>query len=273
MKIKTRDLSTFIGIVSSILLIVVAIILGDQKTNTFNYQSISTFIDVRSFLIVFLGTFTVTASCFSFKEIFPVQKLIVKTIFYQKEEKRDTAHICLEVAYIARTKCENYLALEKYYSLWKHNTYFRRGILLLMDNIEKADVLRIVTNDLKLMKDRHMYGISIFRKSAEVAPAMGLIGTLIGLVQMLGKLDDPTTIGPAMAVALLTTLYGAMLSYIIFTPLASKLERTTKNEIETAQLYIATIDSITKKENPRKLQDHLNSMLPPKERVKFFKDK
>ncbi|MCH2038351.1 MAG: MotA/TolQ/ExbB proton channel family protein, partial [Rickettsiales bacterium] len=265
--------STFIGISASFLLIMTAIMVGDSvDISSIRIQSLGTFIDLRSILIVVIGTFMVTAACFSFREIFPVQKLILKTIFYQKEPKGDTANICLEIAYIYRTKCENILDLEKHQKLWRHNDYFRRAINLLIDNVERDEVLKIIKNDVLLMKERHLHGISIFRKSAEIAPAMGLIGTLIGLVQMLGKLDDPSSIGPAMAVALLTTFYGAILSYLVFTPLASKLERTTKYEIETAQLYIATVDSMTTKENPRKLQDHLNSMLPPKDRVVFFKD-
>lgn len=110
----------------------------------------------------------------------------------------------------------------------------------------------------------------MFRKSADIAPAMGLIGTLIGLVQMLGNLDDPTKIGPAMAVALLTTLYGAILSTMVFTPLASKLERNTNEELLISQLYLEGILSIARQENPRQLETVMNTLLPPSKRVRYF---
>ena len=99
---------------------------------------------------------------------------------------------------------------------------------------------------------------------------MGLIGTLIGLVQMLGNLTDPATIGPAMAVALLTTLYGAALAYIIFIPLASKLERNSDVEQIVMKIYESAVLSIGRKENPRRLQMLLNAILPPAERVHYF---
>jgi chemotaxis protein MotA len=101
---------------------------------------------------------------------------------------------------------------------------------------------------------------------------MGLIGTLIGLVQMLGSLEDTSTIGPAMAVALLTTFYGAILSYMIFTPLASKLERNTKQEMIVARIYVQSILSMLKKENPRKLEMMINGILPPNKRIRYFKN-
>ena len=108
------------------------------------------------------------------------------------------------------------------------------------------------------------------RKAAEVAPAMGLIGTLVGLVQMLGRLDDPTSIGPAMAVALLTTLYGAILANMLFAPLATKLERNATEEALVNQIYLTGLNSILRQENPRRLELQLNTLLPPAQRLRVF---
>ena len=99
---------------------------------------------------------------------------------------------------------------------------------------------------------------------------MGLVGTLIGLVQMLGNLDDPASIGPSMAVALLTTFYGAILANMVFAPLASKLERNSHEESTIYQLYMLAIGSIGRQENPRRLEMQLNSILPPSQRIRFY---
>ena len=99
---------------------------------------------------------------------------------------------------------------------------------------------------------------------------MGLIGTLIGLVQMLGQLDDPSTIGPSMAVALLTTFYGAVLSNMLFSPLAAKLERNSDEEVLLNTIYLTGVTSIGRKENPRRLEMLVNTLLPPAQRVQFF---
>ena len=99
---------------------------------------------------------------------------------------------------------------------------------------------------------------------------MGLIGTLVGLVQMLGRLDDPSTIGPAMAVALLTTFYGAILANVVLAPLASKLDRNSREEILVKNIYLMAATSISRQENPRRLEMLLNSVLPPSKRVQFF---
>lgn len=273
-KKKGIDLSTVIGISVSFFLVMLAIVLGSKSAGgEIDLNTVAKFFDLRSVLIVVAGTFMVTCSCFSFKEIIPVQKLILKTVFYRKENLKDSATACLEMAYIARTKCSSFLELEKYRNNWNHNQHFERGMTLLIDNVDPESVKNILQHELVFMNQRHQYGISIFRKSAEIAPAMGLIGTLVGLVQMLGQLNDPSTIGPSMAIALLTTFYGAILAYMVFIPLASKLERNTKDEINTAKLYIATVDSIAMKDNPRNLQDELNGMLSQTERVQFFQSK
>jgi chemotaxis protein MotA len=120
------------------------------------------------------------------------------------------------------------------------------------------------------MIQRHAKSTSVLRKMAEFAPAMGLIGTLIGLVQMLSSLSDPSTIGPAMAIALLTTFYGALLANFVFLPLAAKLERNSQEEVLVNNVYLMGAASIGRQENPRRLEMLLNSVLPPSKRVRYF---
>ena len=118
--------------------------------------------------------------------------------------------------------------------------------------------------------ERHRRAASIIRRGSEVAPAMGLIGTLVGLVQMLAQLDDPSSIGPAMAVALLTTFYGAILGTIVLGPLSGKLERNSNSEAMIKNLVLTAMGSIARQENPRRLEMLLNSELPPDKRIRFF---
>jgi chemotaxis protein MotA len=108
------------------------------------------------------------------------------------------------------------------------------------------------------------------RKAADISPAMGLIGTLIGLVQMLSNLEDPSSIGPSMAIALLTTFYGAILSNMLFAPLAAKLERNSAEEALAAEMVLLGTTSISRQENPRRLETSVNALLPPAKRVWFF---
>jgi chemotaxis protein MotA len=112
----------------------------------------------------------------------------------------------------------------------------------------------------------------MLRKAAEIAPAMGLIGTLIGLVQMLSELDNPSNIGPNMALALLTTLYGALLAFMVFTPLASKIERNSDEELLLDKIYLHSIISISIQENPRMLERKINTILPPSKRIRVYKE-
>jgi chemotaxis protein MotA len=120
------------------------------------------------------------------------------------------------------------------------------------------------------MMDRHQKSAGILRRAAEFAPAMGLIGTLVGLVQMLGNLQDPTTIGPSMAVALLTTFYGAILANLVFIPLASKLERNSILEEVVSEIYVMGAASIGQQEHPQRLEMTLNSLMPPSARTEIF---
>ena len=133
-----------------------------------------------------------------------------------------------------------------------------------------GEVEAIMRRDMHSTVQRHAKSTNVLRKLGEFAPAMGLIGTLIGLVQMLGRLNDPSTIGPSMAVALLTTFYGAVLANIVFLPLAAKLERNSTEEALVNNVYLMGATSIGRQENPRRLEMLLNSLLPPSQRVQYF---
>ncbi len=253
------DLSTLIGIVVAFGLVSLAVYLGGN---------VKAFLDIPSVLIVIGGTFMLTTACFTIPEILHAQVLVFKTIFYSAEDPSRAAYNSLEIAEVARKK--GILGLQNFDEVFSRNAFLRKGISYIIDGIAPEEAEIMMQQEIESMIDRHKKSTSILNKSAEIAPAMGLIGTLIGLVQMLGQLDNPSSIGPAMAVALLTTFYGAMLSYALFSPLASKLDRNSHDEALVLEIYLKAVGSVGRKENPRRLEMLLNSMLPPAKRVKYF---
>jgi chemotaxis protein MotA len=259
----TLDLSTLLGILLAFALILIAVLL-DQNAR------LSSFFDPGSMLIVLGGTLAVTAACFSLGEMFRALLLIGKTIFYRSEDPSAAGAEMLGLAEEARKN--GILALEEYVNKRSGDPFLRKGLRMVVDGMEPEHAEVILKHDIHAMVDRHARGASVLRKCAETAPAMGLIGTLVGLVQMLSNLNDPSRIGTGMATALLTTLYGAMLAYLFFAPLAAKLERNSKEEVLLNTLYVKGVHSIGRKENPRRLEILLNSILPPAKRLDYFND-
>ena len=120
-----------------------------------------------------------------------------------------------------------------------------------LDGVQPDGVRSALVGEMQALRDRHRKGQRVFRFMGATAPAMGMVGTLIGLVQMLQNMSDPSSIGPAMAVALLTTLYGAILAFLVFIPIADKLEGRTKEEVRNMAVVVAGIEGVLNKENPR----------------------
>jgi chemotaxis protein MotA len=253
------DAATVLGVIVAFALVTAAIILGGSPDS---------FINPPSILIVIGGTIGVTTACFSLGEMMRSSQLIVKTVLYKNQDASTVAVQTIRIAEIARK--QGVLQLQGVLDSIKKEEFFHKGLAMIVDGTPADEVENMMIGELEAMAGRHGNGANILRKAAEFAPAMGLIGTLIGLVQMLGNLDDPSTIGPSMAVALLTTFYGAVLSNMLLMPLAAKLERNSDEELLVKQLYILATASIGRQENPRRLEMMLNSILPPNRRVQYF---
>ena len=246
------DIATLIGIIAGTGLVLSAILLK---------ASIMNFIDPSSVLIVIGGTIAATLVAYPLKSVINTIKTSLKIVFGFKVDYIETLQEMLKIATLARK--EGPLALEKYAT---EDALLRKGLMLVADGT-KGDVLKSI---MELERDttieRHEESQAILEKMAELAPAWGMIGTLIGLVIMLLNLSDPDSIGPAMAVALLTTFYGALWANFMLTPAATKLELRTKYEMLNTNLMIETLLSIAENENPRLLQERLLGFLPPKMR-------
>ena len=252
------DLATVIGLVLGFTLVAAAIMLGG---------SIGAFIDIPSVLIVVMGTLAITTVSFTLKEIIKGQGLLLKTVLFKIPDAAEEAKMLIELAQKARAN--GLLAVQGDVDNLD-DPYLKNGLTLAVDGTAPEVIEEVMKTDTAGMMERHTSGVQIFKKSAEVAPAMGLIGTLIGLVQMLGNLDDPSKIGPAMAVALLTTMYGAILANMVFSPLAGKLERNSNEEVRLRKIYMTSVLSIVRQENPRQLEMVLNTILPPSNRISVF---
>jgi chemotaxis protein MotA len=252
------DLATVIGLVLGFGLVAMAIMLGG---------SLGAFIDVPSVLIVVAGTLAITTVSFTLGEIIKAQGLLLKTIFFKVASAPDEAKNLIELAQKARAN--GLLAIQGDVESVS-DPFLKQGLTMAVDGSPPEVIEQVMKTDTANMMERHMGAVQTMKKSAEVAPAMGLIGTLIGLVQMLGNLDDPSKIGPAMAVALLTTMYGAILANMFFSPLATKLERNSASEVQLRKIYTTAVVSIVKQENPRQLEMVLNTILPPAQRISVF---
>ncbi len=253
------DLATILGLGGGIILVMIAILLGG---------SAAAFFDVPSVLIVFGGTVSVTMISFSIPEILNTQRLILQAIFTARDDVQSIAREVIAISERARRQGEK--DIERLMKSIGDKPMLARGFAMMLDGIPPADVERMLRQEVSAMVNRHNRSAGVLRRAAEVAPAMGLIGTLVGLVQLLGNLQQPESIGPAMALALLTTLYGTVLSNMVLAPLASKLERNSANEAMVLNVYALGAASISRQESPRRLEMLINSILPPSKRVRYF---
>ncbi len=246
------DLGTIIGVVLGTGLVMFAIMLKASLMN---------FIDPSSIFIVFGGTFAATLNSYPLTSVTTALKTSIQIFFGHRIDFIETLKEMLKIAMMARK--EGPLALEKYKT---DDAFLKKGLGLVADGTKGPVLQQILELERDATEERHQESQLVLEKMGELAPAWGMIGTLIGLVIMLLNLSDPSTIGPAMAVALLTTFYGALWANFYLIPAATKLEQRTKREILKLNLIVETLISISDSENPRLLQERLLGFLPPKER-------
>lgn len=253
------DLATILGLIITFGLIATAILIGRSNANFFNIPSV---------LIVVCGTMSVTAMSFNWEEIKGTLAVIRQSFIVKRTPPKIMAEQLMNIAMLARKK--GFLVLSQMEEELQKDRHLAEAVQIVTDGYGGEDIDHVLAQDMDALVQRHRRAASILRRGSEVAPAMGLIGTLIGLVQMLADLTNPDTIGPAMAVALLTTFYGAILGMAVLAPMAAKLERNSNEEVLNRTLILTAMTSIARQENPRRLEMLLNSDLPPDERIAYF---
>ncbi len=250
------DFATAIGFIFGIGLITWGISLSGN---------LKTFFEITSLMIVLGGTISATFISFPLGKVMNTFK-IVKNAFAKKSlSEIDLINQIIELANIARK--EGLLALEEA-TEEIDDLFLKKGVTLIVDGTDPELVRNILETELTFIQERHKEGQRILETMASLSPAFGMIGTLIGLINMLKDLDDPSSVGPNMAVALITTFYGTVFANLVFLPLATKLKVKSKNEILIKEMMIEGLLSIQAGENPRIIEAKLKTFLPPQLREK-----
>ncbi len=246
------DLATLLGIIGGFGVIAASILMGGSAPIFFN---------VPSLIIVVGGTTAVVLTRVSLKQFLGSVKVGIGAFMYQKHLPQELITEAVELSNVARK--EGILALE---GRDIGHPFLKQGIDLCIDGHPPETVTAMLEREIDLNLERQDVGIKMFVAIGDAAPAMGMIGTLIGLVQMLANMDDPKQIGPAMAVALLTTLYGAILANMFALPIADKLALRSAEEQTNKSLIIDALLSIQSGQNPRIIESMLESYLPKSQR-------
>jgi len=247
------DFATLIGLIIGSSVIAMAMLSGSD---------ISTFINIPGLMIVLGGTFASTLIKFPIADCFRGIWLAVKKAFWQEvDHPVELIKLANTLTDIARK--QSLIALE---NVEVENALFKKGIQLCVDGRKPEFIRNVLTKEMNLSIERHEMSEKVFRAMGDSAPAFGMIGTLVGLVQMLSNMKDPSSIGPAMAVALLTTLYGALFANLIALPIADKLKSRTDQEYINNSLIVECVLGILQGVNPQILDELLESYLPSSKR-------
>ncbi|MEC7546621.1 MAG: flagellar motor protein PomA [Thalassolituus sp.] len=247
------DLASLVGLVGAFGIVIFAMILGGD---------ITMFVNVPSLLIVIVGSLFAVMMKFELGQFLGAAKVAGKAFSFKLIKPEDLIGEIVELAGLARKG--GLLSLE---GKEVSDEFLGKGIQLLVDGHDPDVVKALLSKEMKLASERHDTGVTIFKSLGDVAPAMGMIGTLIGLVAMLANMDDPKAIGPAMAVALLTTLYGAMVATMLSLPMADKLSLRKDEEDRLKSMIIDALLAIQNGQNPRVIESMLQAYIQEGKRV------
>jgi chemotaxis protein MotA len=246
------DLASFIGIISGIGLIVAAIFYGGDVHNFWNLPGI---------MIVLGGTLAATLLTFQFKDVINAWKSAYFVFTSPKQDSQDLINTMIKLGTISRRK-----GLLSLMDVKTNSPFLKRVCTLIADAADEETLRSAMRTEIESMQMRHFIVQDVFRKMALYAPSFGMLGTLIGLIQMLSLLADADSLGPAMAVALLTTFYGSLLATVIFLPIAGKLRSRTMIEVMNFEIIYQGAVSILQDNNPLSVYEKLSSFVPAKKR-------
>ncbi|MDA1477648.1 flagellar motor protein MotP [Bacillus changyiensis] len=245
---KRFDYLTPVGFILGMFILVIGVISGAGLTGFYS------FVDLTSFFIVTGGLCAAVFVSFSPKELKRTPSVLKQVFISESDDIKDLVKTFISLSEQARK--QGILSLETNLNEM-NDPFLKKGLVLAVDGWDEETIRNVMNSEIAAMEERHRKGRRIFEKAGEFAPAWGMIGTLVGLVMMLKNLNTPETLGPNMAIALLTTLYGSLLSNMLFIPIAAKLEEKTENEIFKKQVMIEGIIGIQSGRNPRNLESQL----------------
>lgn len=248
------DLATLIGLIMGVIIIVGAILID---------SSILDFVNFPGLTIVLVGTLAVTLMKYRLTSVMASFKLAISTVFLERTENPIILiQKVRELSGIVRK--EGILGLE---SVEIEDPFLAKGVALSIDGHPTEFIEDLLIQELEQSIERYGVAEKVFRGVAETAPGLGMLGTLVGLVQMLNNMQDPNSVGPAMAVALLTTFYGAFIAQMIAIPMADKLNLKAMDEHRNMSLVITSVQNILKGQNPRVITEVLSTYLAPAQRA------
>jgi chemotaxis protein MotA len=248
------DIATILGVISAFGLVWIAIFMGG---------GIQLFINIPALMIVVGGTLGATMINYPLRDVFGVFKVVKKALFARNTSVAEL--IKRFMAFAQKSRKEGILALEAEIKE-VNDEFLKKGVQLAIDGLEPQEINDILETEVEFVRSRHQLGAEIFSTMGTFSPALGMIGTLIGLVQMLQTMDDPSRVGPAMAIALLTTFYGSIIANIVCLPISGKLRTRSKEEVLTKEMAIQGIVSLSNGDNPRILEQKLQAFIPPNQR-------
>ena len=243
------DIASIVGMVSGVAFVVISILLG---------SGLGLFFNVPSIVIVVGGTFAATLIAFPLGDFLKVTKASARVFMFRIEKPEDLVAQLVEISNKARKG--GLLSIEGDIQNTS-DPYLASALQMTVDGVKTGDIAAIMQKKIAMVEQEHKTGVGIFSNMGAFAPAFGMIGTLIGLVQMLANLDDPSSIGPKMAVAMITTFYGSVMANLFFIPMGEKLKIRSAEEILNMQLLYEGVLSIREGEHPRLMEDKLNVYL------------
>lgn len=253
------DLATIIGFLVGTAFVVWGISLSGSLMNFYDFSSI---------IIVLGGATAATFISYPLKKVIGSLKVVKHAFTVQPLNPSGVISQLIELSNLARR--EGLLALEEAGERIE-DEFLKKGIMLIVDGTDPELVRNILETELAFLEERHREGQSVFESMGSYSPAFGMIGTLIGLINMLKDLDDPSTVGPSMSLALVTTFYGSLLANLVFIPIANKLKGRSSEEILVKELMVEGLLSIQAGENPRIIEEKLKTFLSPEMRKDYKK--
>jgi chemotaxis protein MotA len=250
------DIASLIGLIGAIGMIVGSMIYSG---------GLGPYVDIPSILIVVGGTFFTVMLTTPMSVFLGSFGAMAKAFLPKARKREELIARMVELSELARKN--GLMALE---GQEVPDRFFEKGLQMLVDGADEAKLVKTLNQEIRAMRDRHGELQGAVKAWVDIAPAMGMIGTLIGLVQMLGAMEDPQAIGPAMAVALLTTMYGAILANVVFGPMAIKLEGYTTGEVVYRQMVLEGLRNIARGESGRSVQEQMIATMPPKMQAKLL---
>lgn len=255
------DIASFAGLAGGIVVILFTILLSGE---------ISGYIDLPSIVCTFGGTIAMTVFAYPFSKLKEAFGSVKHVFFYKALEAEGIIKAIIDLANVARK--EGLLALEEA-AQQLQDSFLQKGILLIVDGTDPELVRNILETELSFIEDRHKGNQAVFEFIGAMGPGFGMLGTLIGLINMLANLSDVSSLGPNMAIAIITTLYGSMIQNVFCNPIVNKLKLRSSAEILMKEVMLEGMLSIQAGENPRIIEEKLKAFMAPKLRAKIGGDK